>query len=182
MGLTKKIKSGLIQSLKTLTIIEKLISILSLVIGLILSYESIYLIYAYNFSSILFLFMIPMTSLISNLIIGLFLIYSSLNLISSNKRTTFFYKLTGILIMLHPINLNLLDYFKNDWTIRSLFILILIPFGSILYIVFNQKKYKSSEQTLTMFRYDIVKVTIGLFTFLLIDLFFWGWNYLDRIL
>lgn len=172
----------LIKSFKNLTIIEKLISISSLFVGSIMCYNSVYLIYAYNFTGILFMFMTPMTSLVSNLIIGLLLICSGLNLISNNNKTTFYYKLTGILIMLFPINLNILDYLNGYWTTSSLLFLILIPIGIILYVVFDQKKYKSSEQPLNIFHLDTMKFTIGILAFLLIDIFLNNWNSLDRTL
>lgn len=167
---------------KNLTIIEKFISISSLFIGSIMCFDSVSMIYAYNFTGNLYMFMTPMSSLVSNLIIGLLLVYSSLNLISNNKKTTFFYKLTGILIMLYPINLNILDYLNGYWTSKSLFFMILIPIGTILYVVFNQKKHKTSEQPLNIFNLDTMKFTIGILAFLLIDIFLNNWNYLDRTL
>ena len=168
-------------SLKTLNqrnLIEIIISLLSVFIGIILIYQSIYFIYAYNSGTVLFLFMSPMTNLISELMIGLFLTFSGFYLMTNNKKQTFFYKFTGILIMIFPLNEFLLLLIGNKVFAESLLLFIFFC-GLFLYIFIRQKKYTIHEENCHYLKQDIVKTVIAIAAFLLIDVSFYSWNYFD---
>ena len=168
-----------IVSLKTLkerNLIEIIISSLSILVGIFIIYQSIYLIYSYHFRKVLFLFMYPMTNLVSELVIGLFLTFSGFFLITDNKKQTFFYKFTGILMMIFPLNEILLT---NMSFLELLQLLIIFIFGLFLYLFMRQKKYAIHEEDCRYLRLDVVKLIIGVAIFLLIDVSFYSWNYFD---
>lgn len=164
--------------IKTRGIAEIILSFFSIIAGIILTFHSAYLIYAYHFSSILFLFMVPMTVLISELVIGLFLASSGFYLLSNHRNQTIFYKLTGILIMLYPLNLNLLEFLRQYWSTNSLKIFIVFPLGLFLYLFMWQRKYRMSEENYKTMKRDKIKLTFVLLTYILIDALFYNWNYL----
>jgi uncharacterized membrane protein len=162
---------------KTRNITEIIISFLSIVTGIILICNSSYLIYVYHFSSKLFLLMVPMTELISVLVIGMFLIFSGSYLLLNHLNKTVFLKLTGLLIMLLPLNINLLDLIKQiSWT-NSLWTFIIFPFGLFLYLFIGQKKYGISEDNYKTLKSDKIKLTFIILTYILIDVLFYNWHY-----
>ena len=164
--------------IKTRDIAEIIISFFSIIAGIILTYHSAYLIYAYHFTRILFLIMVPMTELISELVIGLFLAYSGFYLLSNHRKQTIFYKLTGILIMLYPFNQNLIDLLRHYWSTYSLMIFIVFPLGLFLYLFMRQQKYRLKEENYKTMKSDKIKLAFVLLTFILIDALFYNWNYL----
>ena len=164
--------------IKTRNIPEIIIGVLSIIAGVLLTSQAVYLLYAYHFSSILFLFMVPMTELISELAIGLFLTSSGFYLLSNHRKQTIFYKLTGILIMLYPFNLNLLELLRQYWSTNSLRIFIVFPLGLFLYLFMRQQKYRMNEENFITMKSDKIKLAIVLLTFILIDALFYNWNYL----
>ncbi len=174
--------SIIFQSIKKRNITEVIISSLSILAGITLIYDSCYLIYAYHFTSILFLFMLPMTTLISELVIGLFLSFSGFYFLTNNRILTSFNKLTGILIVLFSLNQILLNQLRYEWTYESLMYFIVLPFGVFLYLFMKQKKYAIHEENYPRLRPDRIKIIIGLSIYLMIDVFFYSWDYMDRIL
>jgi hypothetical protein len=164
--------------IKTRSIIEIILSFLSIVAGIILTYHSAYLIYAYHFSSKLFLFMVPMTELISELVIGLFLTFSGSYMLLNHRNKTVFYKLTGMLIMLLPFNLNLLDLLRQIWWTNSLWTFVISPLGLFLYLFMRQRQYRISEDNYKTLKNDKIKLTFVFLTYILIDVLFYNWNYL----
>ena len=165
-----------------LNIIEKLLSIISLLFGLILTIESAYFIWAYNFSSILFFMMIPMTILVSELIIGLFLTFSGYYMIVNLRKSVLFYKMAGVLMILYPLNHFILDRLGYIWLDNYYIPYVILPFGLFLYILMYRKKNTDLDKTQKSLRLEIIKIVIGLVIFIMIDAFFCSWNYLDRIL
>jgi hypothetical protein len=164
--------------IKTRNIPEIIIGVLSIIAGVLLTSQTVYLLYAYHFSSILFLFKVPMTELISELVIGLFLAFSGFYLLSNHRKQTIFYKLTGILIMLYPFNLNLLEFLRQYWSTYSLMIFIVFPLGLFLYLFMRQQKYRLKEENYKTMKNDKIKLAFVLLTFTMIDALFYNWNYL----
>lgn len=162
---------------------EKIIGILSLIAGIILTYDSIYLIYAYHFTGILFMFMTPITTLVVNLMIGIFLISSSLFSLKNNKKSSLIYKFSGIFLIIYPFNINFIDFIKNDWFDSSLYIFIIIPFGLLLLLYYNRNKFKENEKVNIFNRLDKLKYIICFLLYVFIDIIFINWSYhLDRIM
>ena len=166
------------QSFKNRTILEIIICILSLIVGGFLTYDSIYFIYSYNFSGTLYCYMLPMTTLMCNLFIGILLVISGLSFFIIRFNTIYLNKLSGISLILYAINLNLLDFLKDYWSIQTALNFITIPFGIFIYLFFNQKKYSSSETNKSIVRLDIIKLGITSIIYLSIDLSFFNWSYL----
>jgi hypothetical protein len=164
--------------IRTRDVAEIILSLFSIIAGIILTYLSAYLIYAYHFSSILFLFMVPMTELISELVIGLFLASSGFYLLSQHRKQTVFYKLTGILIMLYPFNLNLLELLSQYWSTNSMRIFVVFPLGLFFYLFFRKRKYRMNEENYKIMKSDKIKLTFVFLTYILIDALFYNWNYL----
>lgn len=169
-----KVKS--LRILKERNVLEIVISLLSILAGVFVIYQSIYLVYAYHFGKALFLIMYPMTNLISELIIGLFLTFSGFFLLTNNKKQTFFYKLTGVLLMIFPLNEILLE---NMSSLDLMKLFVIFTFGLLLYLFMGQKKYRIHEENCHYLRYDVAKIFIALAIFLLIDVSFYSWNYFD---
>lgn len=145
--------------IKTRNLIELTIGFISILLGLILTFEYLSLLYKYNFTNALFFYMEPMTTLISELIIGLMLIFSGYFLLTCNNKLTLFYKLTGILIFFNFFNQILLDKIKFDGIpisfINSLVVSII---GLFLFLFFNRKKYKIFEEKYTYLKSDGMKI------------------------
>jgi len=161
---------------------EKLLSIISLLFGLKLTISSAYYIWAYNFSSILFLFMIPMTILVSELLIGLFMTLSGYYMIVNGEKSVFFYKMAGILMILYPLNHFILDKLDFIWLDNYFIPYLILPFGLFIYILMFRKTNTNIDKKQESFRLELVKIVLGLVIFILIDVIFCSWNYLDRIL
>ena len=166
-----------LQFIKTRTAPEIIISILSLIVGVFLTYDSIHFIYSYNFSSVLYCYMHPMTTLVSELFIGMLLTTSGLSFLIKKFNTTYLYKLSGIAIALYSINLNLLDLLEDYWSIQSGINFILIPIGVFIYLFFNQKRYIIHKISRSIASSDIIKTGIATIIFLIIDLSFYNWTY-----
>ncbi|WP_321515302.1 hypothetical protein [Marinifilum fragile] len=80
---------------------EIIIDWIFVLVGGFLVYDAIYFIYAYHFGSILFLFMVPMTTLISKLVLGLAFLGTGLNSIKNGKKTILFekdYRLNAVVL------------------------------------------------------------------------------------
>jgi hypothetical protein len=168
----------LFKLIRTRDVAETILSLFSILTGIILTYHSAYLIYAYHFTSILFLFMVPMTELISELAIGLFLTSSGFYLLSNHRKQTIFYKLTGILIMVYPFNQNLIDFLRHHWSTYSLIIFIVFPIGLFLFLFMLKRKYRMNEENYKTIKMDKIKLMFVLLTYILIDALFYNWNYL----
>jgi hypothetical protein len=164
--------------IKTRNIPEIIIGVLSIIAGVLLTSQTVYLLYAYHFSSILFFFMVPMTELISELAIGLFLTFSGFYLLSNHRKQTIFYKLTGILIMIYPLNQNLLELLRHYWSTNSLRIFIVFPLGLFLYLFMRKREYRMNEENYKTMKMDKIKLAFVLLTYILIDALFYNWNYL----
>ncbi len=164
--------------IRTRDVAEIILSLFSIIAGIILTYHSAYLIYAYHFSSLLFLFMVPMTELITELVIGLFLTSSGFYLLSNHRKQTTFYKLTGILIMVYPFNQNLINLLRHYWSTYSLIIFIVFPLGLFLYLFTRKRKYRMNEVNYKAMKMDKIKLMFVLLTYILIDALFYNWNYL----
>lgn len=149
------------------TIIEYIIAIISFVSGILLIYFSTYFIYAYNFTSMLWLIMESMVILVSKLIIGILLVISTI--LIRKRKGPLLYRLSGMLITLYPININLPDL----WDRNNLFdILIISPIGLLLYLFFNQKRYKQHNKLRNK-----SLLSISLLIYLIVDIIFYHWNY-----
>ncbi|MBK7212433.1 MAG: hypothetical protein IPH88_03845 [Bacteroidales bacterium] len=168
--------------IKNRAIDEIIIGFLLVVTGLLLMYNSIYFIYAYNYSSILFLFMVPMTTLVSELIISLFLVYSGYHLITNNQEQTIFIKITSIIIMIYPVNRIFIDLLRHHKITDSLNIILVLPLGLLLYLYISQRKFVEKEGHSSLIKKDNLKVLIGFCLFITIDLLFYSWNYMTRII
>jgi len=172
----------ILEKISRLSNSEKIIGFISLIIGLLLTYDSIYLIYAYHFTGILFMFITPMNTLVVNLIIGLLLIISSLYLLKNIVKSRLCYQLSGIIIIIYPFNENLIDIIRNDWYVNSLFIFISIPFGLLL-LFYNRNKVKEQvNKKIQIHRLIIIKFLICFALYTIVDVLFMNWTYLDRIM
>ena len=163
--------------IKTQSKIEIIVGFLSILFGFILTYVSLDFLYAYHFSSRLFLVMIHMTELVSALVIGLFLSFSGFYLLRNHSRLTVFYKLTGMLIMLYPFNLNFLEYLKEVWSTFSLMFFMVFPLGLFLFLFMRQSKYTINEGNYRILKLDKSKLTFVLLIYFLIDIIFYNWYY-----
>jgi len=123
-----------------------------------------------------------MTTLISELVIGLFLAFSGFYFLTNSRILTSFNKLTGILLILFSLNQILLNQLRHEWTYESLMYLIVLPFGVFLYLFMKQKKYAIHEEYYPRLRPDRIKIIIGLSIYLMIDVLFYSWDYMERIL
>lgn len=164
--------------IKMRNIPEIIIGGFSIIGGVLLTVQTVYLLYAYHFSSILFVFMVPMIELISELVIGLFLASSGFYLLSNHREQTKFFKITGILIMLYPFNLNLLELLRHYWSTNSLRIFIVFPLGLFLYLFMRKRKYTMNEENYKAMRMDKIKLAFVLLIYSMIDALFYNWNYL----
>ncbi|WP_066631346.1 hypothetical protein [Labilibacter marinus] len=162
--------------------IEIFTAFFSIIIGIKLLLESAWYIYAYNFSSILFLVMTPMISLIYQFIMGILLISSGYYLFKHDRRSVLLYKLTGTLIMLYPANQYLLTRYEVLWTDQNLYLFLIAPLGLFLYFFILQKKYRFPEKNINILKLEKVSILIGISIVLLINILFHSWNYLDRVL
>jgi len=160
--------------MKGKNISEYLIGAISLIVGSLLIYNSVYFIYAYNFTGTLFLMMFSMTTLIPELIIGLFLVASAVCLLTfKNPIAISLYRFTSVIIILFPLNetiISLIEYPVYDEIIIILHTLIIIT-GILLYLFFNQKKYIYNKK---LKRYTPL---LGIFLYLCIDIIFFNWCY-----
>lgn len=172
----------MIEKFKLLSNIEKVIFTSLLITGSLLTYNSIYLIYAYNFTGILFMFMIPMTTLVNSLTIGLLLIISSFVILKQKSKSGLTYKVAGILIVLYPLNKNLIEIIKEGWFIESLFSFIFFPIGILIYLLFNRKEYNSYYSYKNLQSIDKYKFIFCLCWIFIIDILFVNWTYLDEII
>ncbi|MDH6310342.1 hypothetical protein M2451_003229 [Dysgonomonas sp. PFB1-18] len=160
------------QSKKDL-IIEILIAIIPFGIGGLLIYRSIYLIYGYHFTNSLWFVMLPMTTLVLGFILGTLLVISAILIFVNKPKGAFLYRLSGLFIILYPININIIDFLKGyQDNLDSWWITILIPIGLLVFLFFNQKKY---VQTSKSYKKEILLIV--LFIFLLTDIAFYNWNY-----
>lgn len=171
---SKKMNIKLFNDFLKLKILEKILSITSLFFGLILTLNSAYYIWAYNFTGILFLFMLPVTILVSELIIGLFLTFSGYCLITSRRISVLLYKMTGILMILYPINQFILDKLDSLPFDNYLIPYLFLPFGLFLYALMHSKKYKEFDKKHKRLKSEIIKIVIGLEIFILIDVIFYS--------
>ncbi len=158
---------------KEINVLELLISILLLLIGGFMIYWAIYFIYAYHFTSALWLYMQPMTTLVVELILGIFLIASAYALFTNRNIRGSLYRFSGILIMLCSINLMILEILDSYWHIQKLLYLALFPIGLFLYLFFNQKKYIDNIKNHNV----VVLLGVGVGIYFLIDIIFYNWTY-----
>lgn len=154
---------------------EILIAIPSFSIGGLLIYRSIYLIYGYHFTNSLWFVMLPMTTLVLGLILGLLLVMSAILIFVNKPKGSFLYRLSGLFIILYPININLIDFLKGyQDNLDSWWITILIPIGLLVFLFFNQKKYIQMDKS---YRKEISLIVLSIF--LLTDIAFYNWNYFE---
>lgn len=165
----------------SLTLVEKIISALLLIIGIVFSYQAIsgyiltYIIYFDAPTS----YRISIATYVSNLLIGNLLIISSLLFFKRKALGVLLYKYTGIMVILYAINLNLFDiiaYPDIRWFDVLLGAFLLLALGSFLCIYFCRKNdlYKS-KLILPSF------IILGIITYIYIDLFFCDWYYYFHI-
>lgn len=166
-----------------LKIFEKLLVITTLILGITLTINSAFFIWAYNFSSILFLFMMPMTILISEFIIGLTLVFSGYYLIVNRMKSILLYKISGILIILYSINHSILTQIDNSvWHGDYKNPYFILPFGVLIILISFIPKYRSLDKKYKIINSEMVKICIGVALYLIIDILFYSWNYLDKTL
>lgn len=165
---------NLLSKIKERSLAELLICFLSLLTGCFLVYDAIYFMWVYHFSNGLYLFMLPMTRLIPLLIIGLLLVISPLLFIYNVHRGSILYSLSGILIMLYPLNIYILYIFGGVESLNSLLYLLVIVPGLVLYLFFYRRKYLSDTKNMYTNSYLFI---IALISYQLIDLIFFNWCY-----
>lgn len=154
-------------------LVECVIVILSIISGALLVFTSVYFIYGYHFTSVLWFIMFPMTTLILNFIIGCFLMISAIYIFVDKIRAAFLFRLSGIFIILYSINRNLLGLLNDSWYLATLWDGVLFGVvGILLFLFFTQKKHhiKSNNNVIKQF------CLIGLICFL-IDCIFYNWTY-----
>lgn len=160
----------------SLTIAEKIISTLLLIIGVLFTYQAIagyigsYIICIREPTS----YRISITTFASNLLVGNLLIISSLLFFSKKPLGALLFQYTGIMFILYAINLNFFDalLYNIDWFTISISVFVLLPFGTFLYIYFKSKNdcYKNKFIIPSLILWGVV-------IFIYIDLFFCGWYY-----
>lgn len=156
--------------------IEIAISVLSLLLGGLFIYNSIYLMYAYHFTDkyILESFSIPMTVLVPDFLSGILLFASPILLWKNREKGIQLFKVTGIMFLLHAINLIVIGtirYGINDIVILLFVSFIrMFPIGLILYLYFG--KVSTTKISLKVW---IVCCLI----YIVIDLLFFNWYYID---
>ncbi|MCY1635601.1 hypothetical protein [Marinifilum sp. D737] len=161
---------------------EIIIDWIFVLIGGFLVYDTINLIYAYHFTGMLFYIMFPMTTLVSQLILGLFFLRAGVNSIMDGKKQFYLKKITGLMLLFYPINIVLLELFRSGKTYGYLLYFALIPLGLLIYgLAQKAENYKREKEN--QFVIADWKMVFGvIFIYLLIDLIFYKWSYLDRIL
>lgn len=154
---------------------EKLISNFSIIIGILLLIYSIYFIYQYHFNTgILWLFMIPMVTLVTELINGILLVSSGFLLIRKHNLSSITNMLAGITLILAPSNLYILRAITELWYEIYVFF-FLATYGLIVFIFFCRKKYRSNITNLA--KSSLFLFAIAIVLYILIDLIFYNWTY-----
>lgn len=161
----------------SLTIAEKIISSILLIIGVLFTCQAIILIYNYHFTDMLKFesYMISMTTLVSNLINGILLIVSSLFFLINKQKGASLYRCTGVMFILYFINLIVLDiveYGKCHLFFLCMYIVTVFSFGLFLYFWFSKKYLVNSQYN---FKKRLLIVLFGVLIYLCIDLIFYDW-------
>lgn len=161
---------------------EIIIDWIFVLVGVFLVYDAIYLLYAYHFTGMLFLFMLPMTTLISQLVIGLVFIWSGVNSILDGKLQFKIRKVAGIMLVFYPINQVLLDLLSFGKSNKYIFGFVWFALGVLIYRITVRTDNKKLNKESHFLRTDWKLMFLGIFIYILIDLIFYNWNFLDRVL
>ncbi len=161
---------------------EIIIDWIFVLVGVFLVYDAIYLIYAYHFTGMLFLFMLPMTTLVSQLVIGLVFIWSGVNSILDGKLQFKIRKVAGIMLVFYPINQVLLDLLSFGQSNKYIFGFVWFALGVLIYRITVRTENKKLNKESHFLRTDWKLMFLGIFIYILIDLIFYNWNFLDRVL
>lgn len=168
--------------LKKRSIPEKVIGILSILIGSFCIWYSAYLIWNCYYKGGLWSFVKPMTYLVSELVIGVLLILSAIMLVGKENFFSSCYKFCGLVICLFFINqefiIPFLDQILFEYEASYYFgKLYLIPFviGIALFLFFNRKKYKEGKKYKLESNTSLFALSIILYT--IINICFINWSY-----
>lgn len=161
---------------------EIIIDWIFVLIGGFLVYDTIYLIYAYHFTGMLFLFMLPMTTLISQLVIGLVFIWSGVNSILDGRLQFNLRKVAGIMLVFYPINQVLLELLSFGKSYKYIFGFVWFALGILIYSLAAKTENKKFNKKNHFLRTDWKLMFLVIFIYILIDLIFYNWNFLDRVL
>ena len=159
----------------SLTIVEKIVSTLLLIVGILLTYQAVAVIYAYHFTDMLRFesYMICMTTLVSNLINGVILVISSLIFFFNKQKGRSLYVFSGIMLMMYTLNLNLLDIiiysFEMVFMLLSTIIFLL---GLFIYLYYKKKASFNSIKL----KQERIYILSGIMIYLLIDIVFHNWH------
>lgn len=161
---------------KTLTITEKVISILFLLIGILFTIQAIegyissYIIHAGGPDS----YRISGTTYVSNLVNGNLLIISSICFFKRKSFGALLYQFTGIMFVCYAINLDLYDmlvFHIYDSFAILISVLILLPFGLFLFFYYKKRNMKYQDKFIIS-----LLIILGIMAYLYIDLFFCYWH------
>lgn len=150
-----------------LKIFDKILSVLSLFFGGGLTIDSAYLIWAYNFTGGLFLFMFPMTILITEFIIGLVLTFAGVYTFVNSRTSVKLYNQVGVLMILYPLNNFIMDVCMSGYYVP----IIMLPIGLFLYMLIIIDNKESNKKQIFLI-YDLFRILIGIGIFILIDVLF----------
>ena len=151
-------------------VMELVVVIVSMIVGISLICKSIYFIYGYHFTSALWFFMYPMTTLVTNLVVGCLLVISAGFSFANKTKGGCLFRQTGIFVIVYSININLLVFFNDSWYLSTLYdSIVCFLLGIVLYLFFAQKKYAVENKI-------IKKLVLSVIVFLLIDFAFNNWE------
>lgn len=125
-------------------VIDTVITIILLLMGIWLIYESISMMYIYKYTNQPDSYRMDETTLISNLVNGNLLIITSLLFCWKKEVGALFFQFAGIMFIFYAINLNVIDMiFYHDFSIDLLFVIIpcviLVVGGIAIYTYFRRK-------------------------------------------
>lgn len=155
---------------------ERLISLFSLVIGAFLFFYSLSFISGYYlFKSTLVGIIVPMVTLIPELLLGILLMISSRLITKQDySKASILNRLTGMLIVLAPLNFYILNKIHKTYY-EEAFLLLLFPYGILLLLFFYRKRYV--KKITNIFYSLLIHITLAIIIYAIINLIFFDWQY-----
>ena len=89
---------------RTFDILDKVIGLISIIAGLFLVYNSSELFYSYNFTNILYCYMVPMRTLVTFFLFGLTSISAGFLLLKKNSLSLNLYYILAVGLLFFPFN------------------------------------------------------------------------------